>query len=235
MTRAASRGVAEPETIEHHGERARLASWRADGQVAHLSPTAMRPLSAASIDSCLERLRARGFTFVVTSALTGVESAGFLRWIPRSPLTLLDFGSGGGLPGMLIAILRDECRVLLLEARERKGVFLRHAVRSLSLGNVTVEGSLSIPRRARPSAFDRVVVRAVGDIVGVGDAAAAHLAPGGLLIAAKGSRAIEETEAAERKKRLRGLAWIEHRIDPLTTKDGRLIGGSTLVFRRSPE
>ncbi len=164
-----------------------------------------------------------------------VESAGFLRWIPRSPLTLLDFGSGGGLPGMLIAILRDECRVLLLEARERKGVFLRHAVRSLSLGNVTVEGSLSIPRRARPSAFDRVVVRAVGDIVGVGDAAAAHLAPGGLLIAAKGSRAIEETEAAERKKRLRGLAWIEHRIDPLTTKDGRLIGGSTLVFRRSPE
>jgi len=79
MTRAASRGVAEPETIEHHGERARLASWRADGQVAHLSPTAMRPLSAGFIDSCLERLRARGFTLVVTSALSEEESAGFLR------------------------------------------------------------------------------------------------------------------------------------------------------------
>jgi len=79
MTRAASRGVAEPETIEQHGERARLASWRADGQVAHLSPTAMRPLSASFIDSCLERLRARGFTFVVTSALSEEESAGFLR------------------------------------------------------------------------------------------------------------------------------------------------------------
>jgi ribosomal-protein-alanine N-acetyltransferase len=79
MTRAASRGVTEPETIEQHGERARLASWRADGQVAHLSPTAMRPLSAAFVDSCLERLRARGFTFVVTSALSDVESAGFLR------------------------------------------------------------------------------------------------------------------------------------------------------------
>jgi ribosomal-protein-alanine N-acetyltransferase len=79
MTRAASRGVAEPETIEHHGERARLASWRADGQLAHLSPTAMRPLSAGFIDSCLERLRARGFTLVVTSALSEEESAGFLR------------------------------------------------------------------------------------------------------------------------------------------------------------
>ena len=31
-------------------ERARLASWRADGQVAHLSPTAMRPLSAGFVD-----------------------------------------------------------------------------------------------------------------------------------------------------------------------------------------
>jgi ribosomal protein S18 acetylase RimI-like enzyme len=79
MTRAASRGVAEPETIEQHGERVRLASWRADGQVAHLSPTAMRPLSAGFVDACLERLRARGFTFVVTSALSEAESGGFLR------------------------------------------------------------------------------------------------------------------------------------------------------------
>jgi [ribosomal protein S18]-alanine N-acetyltransferase len=79
MTGAASRGVAEPETIEQRGERARLASWRADGQVAHLSPTALRPLSAAFVDSCLDRLRARGFTFVVTSALSRDECTGFLR------------------------------------------------------------------------------------------------------------------------------------------------------------
>ena len=79
MTGAASRGVAEPETIEQRGERARLASWRADGQVAHLSPTALRPLSAAFVDSCLDRLRARGFTFVVTSALSRDECSGFLR------------------------------------------------------------------------------------------------------------------------------------------------------------
>jgi ribosomal protein S18 acetylase RimI-like enzyme len=79
MTGAASRGVAEPETIEQRGERARLASWRADGQVAHLSPTALRPLSAAFVDSCLDRLRARGFTFVVTSALSQEECSGFLR------------------------------------------------------------------------------------------------------------------------------------------------------------
>jgi ribosomal protein S18 acetylase RimI-like enzyme len=71
--------VAEPETIEQRGERARLASWRTDGQVAHLSPTAMRPLSADFVSSCLDRLRAQGFTSVVTSALSEAECAGFLR------------------------------------------------------------------------------------------------------------------------------------------------------------
>jgi len=39
----------------------------------------MRPLSAAFVDSCLDRLRARGFTFVVTSALSQDECTGFLR------------------------------------------------------------------------------------------------------------------------------------------------------------
>jgi ribosomal protein S18 acetylase RimI-like enzyme len=79
MTGAASRPVAAPETIEQRGERARLASWRADGAVAHLSPVAMRPLSADFVDSCLDRLRVRGFTFVVTSALSEAECTGFLR------------------------------------------------------------------------------------------------------------------------------------------------------------
>ena len=79
MTGAASRGVAEPETIERRGERARLATWRADGEVAHLSPVAMRPLSADFVGSCLDRLRARGFSFVVTSALSEAECAGFFR------------------------------------------------------------------------------------------------------------------------------------------------------------
>ena len=71
--------MAEPETIERRGERARLASWRADGGVAHLSPMAMRPLSTDFVGSCLDRLRARGFTLVVTSALSEPECAGFLR------------------------------------------------------------------------------------------------------------------------------------------------------------
>jgi ribosomal protein S18 acetylase RimI-like enzyme len=72
-------GVAKPETIERRGERARLARWRTDDRVAHLSPTVTQPLSAEFVGSCLERLRDRGFTSVVTSALSEEECSGFVR------------------------------------------------------------------------------------------------------------------------------------------------------------
>lgn len=67
------------ETLERLGERARLAAWRGDQLVAHLSPAALTPLSPEFVTCCLERLRGRGFKSVVTSALSSRESHGFLR------------------------------------------------------------------------------------------------------------------------------------------------------------
>ena len=67
------------QTIERLGERARLATWRGDGIVAHLAPAATRPLSAEFVTECLDWLRARGFRSVVTSALSTNECEGFLR------------------------------------------------------------------------------------------------------------------------------------------------------------
>ncbi|MGH9042855.1 MAG: GNAT family N-acetyltransferase [Acidimicrobiia bacterium] len=66
------------QTIERLGERARLATWRGDGEVAHLAPTATRPLSAGFVEDCLDWLRQQGYQSVVTSALTAVECPGFL-------------------------------------------------------------------------------------------------------------------------------------------------------------
>ena len=66
------------QTIELLGERARLATWR-DGVVAHLAPTATRPLSAEFVTDCLDWLQARGYRSVVTSALSAAECPGFLR------------------------------------------------------------------------------------------------------------------------------------------------------------
>lgn len=66
------------ETIERLGERARFASWRGDGTVAHLSPAAVGPLSAEFVACCVDRLRGSGYTSVITSALSVREAGGFL-------------------------------------------------------------------------------------------------------------------------------------------------------------
>ena len=57
------------------------------------------------------------------------------RELPRAE-TLADLGSGAGFPGLPIAILRPETRVVLVEARERRHHFQRTAIRSLELENV---------------------------------------------------------------------------------------------------
>jgi GNAT superfamily N-acetyltransferase len=64
--------------MEWLGERARLGSWRGERRVAQLSPVATAPLSADFVTHCLGRLRAGGFTSVISSALPAAECEGFL-------------------------------------------------------------------------------------------------------------------------------------------------------------
>lgn len=60
-------------------ERARTGRWRGDHQVALLTPVPSAPVpSAAFVRHCLEVLAARGFTRVVTGALSPLEQGGFL-------------------------------------------------------------------------------------------------------------------------------------------------------------
>jgi 16S rRNA G527 N7-methylase RsmG len=50
--------------------------------------------------------------------------------------SLADLGSGAGIPGIPVAILRGDCRVTLVESRERRHHFQRAVVRELGLSNV---------------------------------------------------------------------------------------------------
>jgi 16S rRNA (guanine527-N7)-methyltransferase len=54
--------------------------------------------------------------------------------LPADVETLLDYGSGAGLPGIVIALCRPEIKVALAEAHGKKAAFLREVVRSLGLG-----------------------------------------------------------------------------------------------------
>lgn len=85
-----------------------------------------------------------------------VESLFLGSVLPAGPLRIADVGSGGGFPGIPVAILRPECAVTLIESHQRKAVFLREASRGLP--NVRV-----LSKRAQDLAekFDWLVSRAV--------------------------------------------------------------------------
>jgi 16S rRNA (guanine527-N7)-methyltransferase len=54
--------------------------------------------------------------------------------LPGDTDSLLDYGSGAGLPGIVISLCRPDIKVTLAEAHGKKAAFLREAVRSLGLG-----------------------------------------------------------------------------------------------------
>ena len=79
-------------------------------------------------------------------------------------LAILDFGSGGGFPGLPLAVILSEAQFFLAEPNNKKASFLRHLVRILSLDNVQIRTSFL---RGDPKSeglsetFDRLVFRAV--------------------------------------------------------------------------
>ena len=92
-----------------------------------------------------------------------LDSLVLLPFIPVPALNLVDAGSGAGLPGIPLALARPAWQVTLLDGNGKKARFLRHAVRTLKLDNVTV-----VEARAEvfhPAVmFDAVISRAFGPL-----------------------------------------------------------------------
>jgi 16S rRNA (guanine527-N7)-methyltransferase len=67
----------------------------------------------------------------------------YIDRLPKSKevFTLADLGSGGGLPGIPLAICRPAWKLHLIEAVQKKAVFLQHIVTKLNLDNVKVHGA----------------------------------------------------------------------------------------------
>jgi 16S rRNA (guanine527-N7)-methyltransferase len=63
------------------------------------------------------------------------------RLKPGEVFALADLGSGGGLPGIPLAICRPTWKLHLMEAVQKKAVFLQHIVTKLNLDNVKVHGA----------------------------------------------------------------------------------------------
>jgi 16S rRNA (guanine527-N7)-methyltransferase len=113
--------------------------------------------------------------------------------------TVADVGSGAGLPGLVWAIIRPDVRVVLIEPLLRRSTFLSEAVDQLGLAStVTVrrDRAEDVVRDPEWSGVDVVTARAVAPLDRLIGWTAPLLAPGGRLVALKGSSAQEEVDAS---------------------------------------
>jgi len=118
-----------------------------------------------------------------------------LAVVPRLPqrkgIAVLDVGSGGGLPGIPIAIARPDARVVLVDSASKKAAFLAQAAIELPLANVEAVAA-RVEDYAPGRRFDVVISRAFSDLATFARLASPHLAAGGVMLAMKGVHPDEE-------------------------------------------
>jgi 16S rRNA (guanine527-N7)-methyltransferase len=114
----------------------------------------------------------------------GILSRHFLESIlcasklPKGIVSLLDFGSGAGFPGIPIALMRKEISVTLAESQNKKAAFLREAVRTLNL-KTTVHSSRA---ETLKTTYDCITLRAVDNMAAAIPAAIQLLKPNAYLV-----------------------------------------------------
>ena len=146
--------------------------------------------------------------------------------------TVIDVGSGGGLPGVPLAITNPKVRFTLLEATGKKADFLREVVKLLALENVRVHqeraeragqdrGERTGAGRvnAHRESYDLVIARAVGRLNTLAELTVPFAKVGGRCALVKGEKAAEEVaEAAEALQILNAVY-----VDTLETPTSRIV------------
>jgi 16S rRNA (guanine527-N7)-methyltransferase len=119
--------------------------------------------------------------------------------------TLVDIGSGAGLPGIVLAMMRPELTVTLLEPMERRCRFLSGCVAELGLANANV-----LRGRAEDATLraDVATARAVAPLDRLAELAVRVVRPGGLVLAIKGQAADAELRKALAAPRLCGRGKV---------------------------
>ena len=144
--------------------------------------------------------------------------------------SLVDVGSGGGLPGIPLKIVEPAVRTVLVEATAKKARFLRGAVEGLSLEGVEVTNA-RVEQIARTGlhrgAYDVATVRAVARLGVVAEYCVPLLRVGGHVVSMKGRLEDEEIgegerAAAELGARVSGLIRVP-RLPEIEEKDRTLV------------
>lgn len=118
-----------------------------------------------------------------------LDSLAVLPYVTQD--SLLDVGSGGGQPGIPLAIARPDLAVTLLDSNSKKTAFLQQAVIELELKNVAVHCG-RVEQYRPPEKFAGIVSRAFSELADFVTLSAALLAPEGRWLALKGVRPDDE-------------------------------------------
>ena len=138
--------------------------------------------------------------------------------------SVYDIGSGAGLPGMVLALMRPDLDVVLVEPLVRRSVFLEETVDALGLDNVTVVRSRAEDLAGSVEA-EVVTARAVASLARLLGWALALCAPNGQVLAIKGGSVDAEIAEAEPILNRKGIAgW-----DVVDAGAAELAHGTTVV------
>jgi 16S rRNA (guanine527-N7)-methyltransferase len=122
---------------------------------------------------------------------------------------LVDIGSGAGLPGIPLAIVRADLQLSLVEPVGKKARFLREAVRQLGLGDRVAVHAMRAEALAEVELFDCLVARALGSLEMIASVGGHLLRAGGRILAMKGQSPAEEIRALPDGYRLLDLHRLE--------------------------
>ncbi len=125
---------------------------------------------------------------------------------------LLDIGSGAGIPGLVLKIARPDLEVHLLEARQKKAVFLKHIVRELGLKGIAVFKGRAGETSGIPGLYqfyNIVTVRALASLKVSIDICSPYLNTGGILITFKGYDVEQEILEGREQMEKAGLKLIQ--------------------------
>jgi 16S rRNA (guanine527-N7)-methyltransferase len=162
---------------------------------------------------------ARAVDVHIADSLAGLEVQEI-----RAAGLIADIGSGAGLPGLVLATVVPEARVVLVESVGRKCDFLRKAASELELGNVDVVAARVEEWHEGRERCDVVAARALAALPVLAEYAAPLLRPGGVLVAWKGAVGHEEAADARAAAEHLGLAPDRARsVVPYTGSERRTL------------
>lgn len=141
----------------------------------------------------------------------------------RTHVSVVDIGSGGGVPAIPLAIVCPEIRFTLVEATGKKVDFLNRCIAELGLENARViQGraeALGQDHKTHREHYDAATARALGHLAICVELLGPLVDRGGLVVAVKGAKAEQELE--ESAKAL-GLIGLRH-VQTVATPTGRLV------------